>query len=289
MNLRRVSQTRTTAGLDATDVWSRLAAMRVVLLLGSFASGCIQPDTGLDDFGTHGQSSVTGDDAGPAVASEQAGADSDQAGTDDGAEPDGDDGDDAVANTPAPGASKLPDAGVKVDAGRPRVDAATTPAGDAGGTTPAPADASTPAPSGVTPTKLSFSVTTATLRGRYSPRNIYAIWVADAQGKFVKTLAKFAGIRARYLTGWNGAAGGNVVDAVTGATVPNHGTRSVTWNLTDVSKKPVPDGEYKIVVELTDADKTGASASVPFSKGPAPVMLTPADQGSFSKMSLVLE
>jgi hypothetical protein len=243
---------------------------------------------GLDDFGTSGQSTVTGDDAGPALASDQAGDDSAEAATDDEAEPDADDGD--LATTPAPGASKLPDAGVKVvDAGKSRVDAATTPAGDAGGTPPASADASTPAPSGVTPTKLSFSVTTATLRGRYSPRNIYAIWVADAQGKFVKTLAKFAGIRARYLTGWNGAAGGNVVDAVTGATVANHGTRSVTWNLTDVSKKPVPDGEYKIVVELTDADKTGASASVPFTKGPAPVTLSPADQGSFSKMSLVLQ
>jgi hypothetical protein len=285
---RRFTSLAHATAFAATDVWCRLTAVSVVVI-AALGSSCIQPNLELDDFGTNGQSSVTGDDAGPALESGNTGGDSDQAesGDDSRAEPEDDVEDDGVDTTPVPGASKLPDAGLKVvDAGKPRADATTSPAVDAGG---GPADGSTPAPTGSALTKLSFSVTTATLRGRYSPRNIYAIWVADAQGKFVKTLAKFAFIRARYLTGWNAASGGNVVDAVTGATVSDHGTRSVTWNLTDVSKKPVPDGDYKIVVELTDADKTGASTSVPFTKGPAPVKLMPPDQANFLKMSLVLE
>jgi len=287
MNLRFTSLAHATA-FAATGLWCRRTAVSLVVI-ASLGSSCIQPNLELDDFGTNGQSSVTGDDAGPAVESGNTGSDSDQAESGDDSRADPEDGveDDGVDTTPVPGASKLPDAGIKVvDAGKSRADAATTPAVDSGATS---TDASTPAPTGAALIKLSFSVSTATLRGRYSPRNIYAIWVADAQGKFVKTLAKFASIRARYLTGWNAASGGNVVDAVTGATQSAHGTRSVTWNLTDVSKKPVPDGDYKIVVELTDADKTGASTSIPFTKGPAPVKLTPPDQANFLKMSLVLE
>lgn len=262
----------------------------MVLALAVLGSGCIQPDSALDAFGTNGQSSVTGDDAGPAAASEPSASDDEQEDpVDDGESEDDGESDEAVDTAPAAG-GRVPDAGVKVvDAGKSRpVDAATPSVSDGGGTT-VPADAGAPAPAASALSKLSFSVTTATLGGRYSPRNIYAIWVTDAQGKFVKTLAKFARIRARYLTGWNAASGGNVVDAVTGATVTSHGARMATWDLTDVSKKAVPDGDYKIVVELTDADKTGASTSIPFTKGAAAVKLTPADQANFKAMSLVLE
>lgn len=267
------------------------ASMGTLLLLtAGLGTGCFQPDTALDAFGTSGQSSVTGDDAGPPVPIDPSGRDSPQADGDDDAESadEEDSADDSVDNGPAAG-GRVPDAGVKViDAGKPRTvdasplvsDSGTTAGSNDGGMTPVVA---------ATLTKLSFTVTTATLRGRYSPRNIYAIWVTDGQGKFVKTLAKFAAIRARYLTGWNAASRGNVVDAVTGATVTSHGTRTASWNFTDVSKKVVPDGDYKLVVELTDADKTGASTSIPFTKGAAGMKLTPADQANFSGMSLVLE
>jgi hypothetical protein len=262
------------------------SALSIVALIAALGPGCMQPDPALDAFGTQGQSSVTGDDAGPALARDPSGNDSDPPGSDDDVEST----DDSVDSASAVDGSKRPDAGAKVvDSGKPRTaDAATTPPTD-GGTIAAQGDGGTTAPGASTLTKLSFSVTTTTLRGRYSPRNIYAIWVTDAQGKFIKTLAKFAFIRARYLSGWNAASGGNVVDAVTGATMSNHGTRLATWNFTDVAKKPVPDGDYKVVVEMTDADKTGASASIPFTKGAEPVKLMPADQGSFLEMSLVLE
>lgn len=262
-----------------------------VLLIAAVGTSCIQPDTALDDFGTSGQSSVTGDDAGPAVALEPSEGKAEPEGGDDGSE-NGDDEetvDDPAESAPASG-GKVADAGVKVaDAGKPRAaDAATALASDSGATV-GPADGGAPPSGTATLTKLSFSVTTATLGGRYSPRNIYAIWVTDAQGKFVKTLAKFARIRARYLTGWNAASAGNVVDAVSGATVTTHGARMATWNFTDVSKKVVPDGEYKLVVELTDADKTGVSHSIPFTKGASAMKLTPADHANFKAMSLVLE
>jgi hypothetical protein len=262
-------------------------AVGAVLLMAALGPSCLQPDEALEAFGTSGQSSVTGDDAGPAVAIDPSGDDSAQAETED--EPEG--ADDPVDSVPTAGGGKVPDAGVKVtDAGKPRPTDAATPSPSAdSGARAALEDGGTPPAATTTLTKLSFSVTTATLRGRYSPRNIYAIWVTDAQGKFVKTLAKFAAIRARYLSGWNAASRGNVVDAVTGATVASHGTRMATWNFTDVSKKLVPDGDYQLVVELTDADKAGVTTSIPFTKGPSAIKLTPPDQANFSGMSLVLE
>lgn len=252
---------------------SRPLALAALLMLGTGA--CIQPKTSVDDFGTGGASTVTGD-----------GVDLDSADADAEAEPDPDPSaepteSDAAAPTVTP---KPADAAVPVDAAKPVADAKVTPP-------PTPADAGTsePPPSSTAPSKLSFSVTTVSANGRYSPRNIYAIWVVDAQDKFVKTLAKFARTRQVYLTGWNRAAGGNVVDAVTGATMSNHGTRSVTWDLTNASKQPVPDGDYKIVLELTDKDGTGPTTSVSFTKGPSGVRLNPPNASSFTQMSLVLE
>lgn len=253
---------------------SRPLALAALLMLGTGA--CIQPKTSIDDFGTGGASTVTGD-----------GVDLDSAEADAEAEPELDPDPSAEptkSDAAAPTAAPRPDAAVPVDAAKPVADAKVTPP-------PTPADAGTsePPPSSTAPSKLSFSVTTVSPNGRYSPRNIYAIWVVDAQDKFVKTLAKFARTRQVYLTGWNRAAGGNVVDAVTGATMSNHGTRSVTWDLTNASKQPVPDGDYKIVLELTDKDGTGPTTSVSFTKGPSGVRLNPPNASSFTQMSLVLE
>ena len=144
-------------------------------------------------------------------------------------------------------------------------------------------------PAGPPPTALNFSVLTKTLGGRYSPRNIGAIWIEDASGKWIKTLAVWAFLRERYLTRFRAASGGNRVDAITGATLSQHTTHAVTWDLTDAAGATVPDGQYNLVVETTDRDATGDSTAVPFAKGPSPVHLTPPDVAHYVNMSLALE
>ena len=133
---------------------------------------------------------------------------------------------------------------------------------------------------------------TVTANGNYSPRNIGAIWIAKASGGFVKSLAVWARTRIRYLTLWNSqtsSAGvsGNTVDAITGATLSSHQTHKVTWNCTDTSRNPVPDGAYRVYFELTDRSGTGPNGFVNFTKGPMPFSLMPPDLNNFKAISMV--
>jgi hypothetical protein len=135
---------------------------------------------------------------------------------------------------------------------------------------------------------MKFSVLTHSQGGWYAPRNIGAIWIEDSSGKFVKTLAVWAATRARYLTKFTKEAGSSRVDAVTSATLNSHKTHDVTWNLKDVSGNPAPQGAYKVVFELTDADVTGKFGSVDFTYDGTPMTLTPPDQQYFTAMQLTL-
>lgn len=138
---------------------------------------------------------------------------------------------------------------------------------------------------------LSVEVTTSSTGGEYAPRNVLAIWVEDSSGNFVKTLLAYANARRTHLNTWEAAtttAGSafNVTDAVSGATQSSHGTRTAQWNGTDYSGSPVPDGEYRLRMELTDKNETGNTASFDFTKGTAVQELTPDDVPSFSSISI---
>jgi hypothetical protein len=135
---------------------------------------------------------------------------------------------------------------------------------------------------------LQFAVLTKTLNGRYSPKNVGAIWVERASGEFVKTLELWASTRVRWLARWRAEAGSNKVDAVTSATLRTHVMHNASWNLTDASRKSVAPGDYKIVIEMTDHDGNGDSTEVPFTLGD-PLTVMPADQTHFVNMTLTVE
>ena len=139
------------------------------------------------------------------------------------------------------------------------------------------------------PTKLTFKVQTAPFGGRYKPKNIGAIWIETSTGTFVKTVERWARIRARFLTRFAASSKNNLVDAVSSATLANHRVHTVTWNLTDVGRKRVPDGAYRLAIELTDRDGPGALVYVPFTLGASPVKVTPATTPQFSAMELRVE
>jgi hypothetical protein len=138
---------------------------------------------------------------------------------------------------------------------------------------------------------LSVSVATSSTGGNYAPRNVLAIWIEDNSGKFVKTLLAYANTRKTHLNTWEAsttAAGSmyNSVDAITGATQSSHATRTCSWNGTDYNSKIVADGEYKVRMELTDKNATGNIASFTFIKGPNTQKLSPANNTSFSSVSI---
>lgn len=138
---------------------------------------------------------------------------------------------------------------------------------------------------------LSVSVTTSSAGGNYAPRNIVAIWIEDSSGKFVKTLLAYANNRKTHLNIWENStttAGSafNIADAISGATLSSHGTRTCQWNGKDYTGKLMADGDYKVRMELTDKNSSGNIASFTFAKGPNAQTLTPANVASFSSVSL---
>ena len=130
---------------------------------------------------------------------------------------------------------------------------------------------------------LTVTVTTAqTATAAYAPKNILAIWIEDNSGKFIKTLMAYANTRKAYLTKWSTSTSAigsvyNTVDAVSGATLSSHSTRTCSWNGTDYSGKVVADGSYKLCMELTDQHIASNYTSVAFTKGTSNQNLTPAD------------
>jgi len=142
-----------------------------------------------------------------------------------------------------------------------------------------------------TPGQLSLSFSSAQAGGSYAPRHIVAAWIEDSNGVFVKTLLAYAASRKTHLNIWEAsttAAGSpfNVTDAITGPTQNAHTTYTCTWNGKNVAGVLVPDGTYKLRLELTDKNATGNYSTFTFQKTAAPLTLTPANVPSFSNIVL---
>lgn len=136
---------------------------------------------------------------------------------------------------------------------------------------------------------LTVNVTTAAAGGRYAPKNIGAIWIADQSGNFVRSIEVWAQQRARDLTMWNSTtskagAPASRVDIVSQATLTSHKAHTATWNCQNFSKAAVPDGTYRVYMELNDG--SGANRFETFTKGPAEATLTPADNNNFKSIKL---
>ncbi len=119
------------------------------------------------------------------------------------------------------------------------------------------------APAAATPVEKGVEVSFDFSRKGGTGTNQYAIWIEDADGKFIKTIfvTSFTTVRGgwRYrnenLPRWIEAS--NVakmprkkMDAISGATA---GNRRVVkyWDLTDEDGDPVPNGDYTVFLEGT--------------------------------------
>ncbi len=121
---------------------------------------------------------------------------------------------------------------------------------------------------------LDVSVTTTAPGGKYRPRNVGAIWIADSSGRFVKSLDVWGNRRLSHVTAWNAAtktagAAGNKVDAVTSATLSTHRAHNVTWDCQDYKGEVMPDDTYRVYFEVTDSNESGPNHFETFAKGPA--------------------
>lgn len=138
---------------------------------------------------------------------------------------------------------------------------------------------------------LTVTATTSTAGGNYAPKNVVAIWIEDNQGNFVKTLLAYAQTRKTHLNTWEASTTAfgspfNTVDAITGATKSSHSTRTCTWNGTDVNGTLVPDGTYKVRMELTDKNNTGNFSTFTFTKGSNAETQNHANVPSFASITI---
>ena len=107
-------------------------------------------------------------------------------------------------------------------------------------------------------TEFNMSFSTVQPGGTYKPENVVVVWVTQADGTFVKTILRYANAEKSLLTTWRASAGTLDADAVLGATRPNHSapvTMTATWDLKNKSGIVVPDGTYRINLEMTDGSK----------------------------------
>ncbi|MBI5541748.1 MAG: DUF2271 domain-containing protein [Bacteroidia bacterium] len=142
-----------------------------------------------------------------------------------------------------------------------------------------------------TPGTLTFSVNLTSHNGSYGLDHYCAIWLENSSNTFVKTKLKRAdghGTNSHLLV-WKASSASNVVDATTGASLTNYTTpMTISWNGTDVAGNVVPDGTYNVRVEFTWQHGTTSTTNttVSFTKGPASVHLTPANQTEYTNMVL---
>ena len=92
--------------------------------------------------------------------------------------------------------------------------------------------------------------------------NQFAVWIEDAQGRYVKTLyatyfTASGGWKKRELSLVEWVKKSNLagmskaqVDAITGPT-PKSGVLRYVWDGTDSAGRPVPEAEYRVLVEAT--------------------------------------
>jgi hypothetical protein len=119
---------------------------------------------------------------------------------------------------------------------------------------------------------LRVDYTTQTQHGRYAPKNCEAAWIETSNGQYVATLEVRAALRRPGLVYWQDHACTEKLgpDVVTSATLPDHKKpHAIMWSGVDLGSNPVPDGTYKLFIEVTESDKEpGEVTTFDFDKGP---------------------
>jgi len=122
--------------------------------------------------------------------------------------------------------------------------------------------------------ELTIEYRTQTYDGRYAPKNCTAVWLETVDEAYVATLEVSAVLRRPGLVYWQDHACIEKLgpDVVTSATLRTHEKmHELTWTGVDFEGKGVPDGVYKLFIEVTETDKEPGEINVfDIMKGPMP-------------------
>lgn len=140
--------------------------------------------------------------------------------------------------------------------------------------------------------ELKIEFKSKTYKGFYEPENCGAVWIEDAEGKYVATPAIWAELRTRNLFVWGARrCKADRPDAVTSATLPDHSKpHVVTWDGKDRAGKIVPDGMYVLKIEVTEDEfNYGRLTEIPFERGSEAFTLEPEDTEATADLKLTYE
>jgi len=145
---------------------------------------------------------------------------------------------------------------------------------------------------------LTFTYTQAAASAS-ATKNVMAVWIENSAGTFIKTKMRYWGNSTNdHLPSWVSKSAQNLTDATSGATrtvstIPSaFGSKTISWDGTNVSGAIVPDGNYNIFVESSYCNPEPANnqhwiiTSFSFTKGTTAVHLTPTGPVNFSGITL---
>ena len=132
--------------------------------------------------------------------------------------------------------------------------------------------------------------------GGYAPKQVVAVWIESSSGAFVRTVGTWSETRRPDLTQWQARSGGDA-DAVMGATrAVAAPVNNLVWDMRDRSGSLVPDGTYRLWIEVVDDNHPAAgTASVVGARrtnlaftvsGHAVATVGPVDQDGFTSLSM---
>ena len=129
---------------------------------------------------------------------------------------------------------------------------------------------------------LQITFTPSTTGGNYSPKNLWAVWITNSSGTWVRNMdAKTSRSNTSHLTRWRQAYTATVatgVDGVSGATASSFTPFSKTWDLTNgKTTAKLPLGRYTIGMQFADGDNMttqNPAASVAITLGSTPIDTT---------------
>ncbi|HEY5499934.1 MAG TPA: DUF2271 domain-containing protein [Bacteroidales bacterium] len=123
---------------------------------------------------------------------------------------------------------------------------------------------------------VTFRVTTVTYGGGEAPKHVFALWITDTNGKYVKTINRQSKNYTSSLTSWSSNSGSKTTDGITGASLTTHnaplnkigGVSRIPflWDCKDYNGTLVADGNYYVNVEFSEKG-TSKYIKYAFTKG----------------------
>ena len=135
---------------------------------------------------------------------------------------------------------------------------------------------------------LFFTFTPVAHTGSWGSKHVLAVWIQNSANSFIRTKFRYWGNGTDdHLPNWKANSNGNVVDAITGATLSSYATRSLTWDGTGLNGSLLPDGDYKITIEeCWSHGSSKVTKSFAFTKNGSESHLTPADDANFTNVAI---